>query len=195
MKIIRVGVLAFHGDVIEHIQATSTAAKKLRVTAIVTEVRTNEGLKNLDALILPGGESPTLQKLCQRENMWEAMKKVKNIFGTCAGAIMLAKKIENKSDGQETLELMDTTIARNAYGRQADSFEETIQTEIGSIDAVFIRAPKIQTVEETVHVLAIRNDEVIACEQKTKNHFYLATTFHPELTTTKFHEYFLKNVQ
>ncbi len=191
---IRIGILAFHGDVREHVAATENAAKHLRLKVATSEVRTREDLASLDALIIPGGESPTLQKLCQREGMWAEMKKVRNIFGTCAGAIMLAKHIENKSDGQETLELMDITIARNAYGRQTDSFEETIATELGPIEAVFIRAPKIQTAGKSVRVLAKRNSEIIACEQKSESHFYLAATFHPELTTAKFHEYFLKQI-
>ncbi len=191
---LKIGILAFHGDVREHMQATHAAAKNLHLNVETSEVRTRENLTGLDALIIPGGESPTLQKLCQRENMWDAMKQVPNIFGTCAGAILLAKHIENKSEGQETLGLMDITIARNAYGRQTDSFEERITTEIGPMEAVFIRAPKIQSAGKGVRVLAQRDGETIACEQKAKDHFYLAATFHPELTTTKFHEYFLKQI-
>jgi 5'-phosphate synthase pdxT subunit len=194
MKKLKVGILAFHGDVIEHIQATDAAAQKLRMSVEVSEVRTKADLADIDALIIPGGESPTLQKLCQRENMWTDMKKVKNIFGTCAGAIMLAKHIDNTSENQETLELMDIEITRNAYGRQTESFQEAIDTDLGKMEAVFIRAPKIKVTGKAVHILAQRNGETIACQEKTKDHFYLAATFHPELTTTKFHEYFLKQI-
>src|SRR4030095_3714732 len=118
----KVGVLAFHGDVIEHIDATEAAAKKLSLSCEIVQVRTKKDLEGLRALIIPGGESTNFYKLCLREGMLEDMKKVKNIFGTCAGAIMLAKKIHNIEEGQKTLELMDIEVDRNAYGRQADSF-------------------------------------------------------------------------
>ena len=127
MKSRKIGVLAFHGDVIEHIEVTQRAAKNLHIDIEVVSVRTKESLQNLDALIIPGGESTTLHKLCEREGMWEKMKKIKNIFGTCAGAIMLAKVIHHKTLGQKTLELMDIEIDRNAYGRQAESFEKDIK--------------------------------------------------------------------
>jgi len=158
----RIGVLAFHGDVIEHIQATRAAAKKLDLPIDLIEVRTKE--------------------------------QVKAIFGTCAGAIILAKKTLHKEAGQETLELMDMTIDRNAYGRQTESFEQKIGTKLGPMEAVFIRAPKIISVGSGVTILAKNNSEIIACEQRSDGKFYLATCFHPELTITKFHEYFLKQI-
>ena len=193
-KILHIGILAFHGDVQEHSETVEQAAKKLKIKVAVSQVRTKADLQGLDGLILPGGESPTLQKLCQRENMWEEMKKVPNIFGTCAGAILLAKTIGNTSEGQETLELMDIQIDRNAYGRQTESFEETIKTELGTVPAVFIRAPKIKSVGKNIRVLSEKEGDIVACEEKTGNTFYLATCFHPELTTTIFHEYFLKQI-
>lgn len=190
----KIGVLAFHGDVIEHIEATRQAAKNLRLDIEVISVRTKNSIRNLDALIIPGGESTTLHKLCQRENMWEDMKKIKNIFGTCAGAIMLAKVIHHKTLDQKTLELMNIEIDRNAYGRQNDSFEKDIKTSLGRMHAVFIRAPKIKKVEKEVKILAENEGTVVACEQKTSNNYYLATCFHPELTSTMFHEYFVKKI-
>ena len=188
----RIGVLAFHGDVIEHFQATQAAAKKLGFAIEVIEVRTKDQLDQLDGLILPGGESTTLFKLCQQAGMWAKMKQSPAIFGTCAGAIMLAKKILHKEAGQETLVLMDITIDRNAYGRQTDSFEKEIETELGPMEAIFIRAPRIKSVGEHVSVLAKNDGEIIACGQRAGRKFYLAACFHPELTTTKFHEYFLQ---
>ena len=185
-------MLAFQGDVTEHISATKIAAKKLGISCDVLPVRTKHDLRSLDGLIIPGGESTVLQKLCEREGIFNDLKKIKNIFGTCAGAIMLARTVHNKEEDQTTLELMDIEVSRNAYGRQTDSFEEDIQTRLGSMHAIFIRSPKIKKVGSGVAVLAKINDETIACEQNTKEGYYLASCFHPELTTIKFHEYFLK---
>lgn len=194
MKSLRVGILAFHGDVSEHIEASKQAAKKIGLEISLLPARTKQDLSGLDGLIIPGGESPILQTLCQKEKMWGEIKKIKNIFGTCAGAILLAKKIYNKTRGQSPLKLMDIAIDRNAYGRQADSFERDIKTTLGKIHAIFIRAPKIKTVGQNVRVLAHSGGEILACEQKKGGSFYLACCFHPELTTTKFHEYFLKQI-
>lgn len=189
-----IGVLAFHGDVIEHIESTKKAAKNLNLDIKVVPVRTKEIIHTLDALIIPGGESTTLFKLCQREKMWENIRKIKNIFGTCAGAILLAKTVYHKTSHQKTLGVMNIAIDRNAYGRQADSFEKDIKTSLGNIHAVFIRAPRIKGVGKTVKILARHKRETIACEQRMASNYYLATCFHPELTTTIFHEYFLKRI-
>lgn len=193
-KTFRIGVLAFHGDVSEHIECTKRAGKAISMPLEVFPVRTKAELANLDALIIPGGESPTMQKLSDRAGMWQEIKKVKNIFGTCAGAIMLAKRVSRKTKDQETLGLMDIQVDRNAYGRQTDSFEKNIKTTFGSKNAVFIRAPKIKSVGKNVKVLAQEGDQIFACAQKVSNRYYLATCFHPELSTTVFHEYFLKQI-
>ncbi len=189
---LRIGVLAFHGDVIEHIRATREAAEKARMACQAVEVRTAGGLAGLSGLIIPGGESTSFYKLCMREGMFERMKGVPAIFGTCAGAIMLAKRIHNEEKGQMTLGLMDIEVDRNAYGRQSESFEEDISTELGAMRAVFIRAPRIRSVGDSVAVLSRRDGEPIACEQAAGGRYYLATCFHPEFTTTKFHEHFLQ---
>lgn len=194
MKLKKIGVLAFHGDVIEHIRTTEQASKNLHLDIEVLPIRTNKYLSLLDGLIIPGGESTTLFKLCEREKMWEGIKKVKNIFGTCAGAIMLAKKVDNKLIDQKTLELIDIRIDRNAYGRQTESFEKNIKSLLGKIHAVFIRAPKIVNIGKNIKVLAKIKDEIVACEQREKSKYYLVTCFHPELATTLYHEYFLKNI-
>lgn len=194
MQILSIGVLAFHGDVIEHIQALSEAAKKLKKDIKIVEVRAKEDLKGLKGLIIPGGESTTLYKLSIREGIFEDLKKVPAIFGTCAGAIMLAKQVLHKSLGQKTLELLDIEIDRNAYGRQTDSFTQKIETELGSIEAVFIRAPRIKKIGRGVKILAKNGDEVIACEERVGGNYYLAVCFHPELTTSVFHEYFLEKI-
>src|SRR3989344_3248742 len=193
-KKIAIGVLAFQGDVAEHIEAVKNAAVKLRKNVAVVPVREKEDLKDVSGLIIPGGESTTLYKLCEREGIFEEMKKIRNILGTCAGAIMLSKNVQNKTKDQETLQLMDIEVARNAYGRQNDSFEADISTTLGAMHAMFIRAPKITRVGKNVRVLAEHGGEIIACEEESKRKYYLALAFHPELTTTLFHEHFLKKV-
>lgn len=190
----KIGVLAFHGDVIEHIEATKNASHNLHLNIEVVPVRTREIIHTLDALIIPGGESTTLHKLCEREGMWEKMKKIKNIFGTCAGTIILAKTVHHKTPDQKTLELMDIEIDRNAYGRQINSFEKDVKTSLGNIHAVFIRSPRIKRVRKDVKILADNEGETIACEQKIGDNYYLAACFHPELTSTMFHEYFIKKI-
>lgn len=208
---IKIGVLGFQGDVIEHINATKQAAKKLNLPVEVIEVRTSEDLENVVGLIIPGGESTVLQKLCKRAGIFEKLKKIKHIMGTCAGAIMLAKKIHHAEEGQKTLELMDIEVDRNAYGRQNESFEGEVDVNFAprqsteKIPAIFIRAPKILSVGKNVRILAATHDaspkkqkraqkNILACEQREQSensHHYIAVCFHPELTSTKFHEYFL----
>jgi 5'-phosphate synthase pdxT subunit len=189
-----VGVLAYHGDVVEHIQATEQASKNLNFPVTVIPVRTKDDIKRIQALIIPGGESTTLHKLSKREGIWGEIKTVKNIFGTCAGAIMLAKKVRHKTADQETLELMDIEVDRNAYGRQTESFGKGINSKLGKLQAVFIRAPKIITIGKNVTVLSKDEGQIIACDQVISGGYYLATCFHPELTSPLFHEYFLKRI-
>lgn len=183
MKTLNIGVLAFHGDVIEHMLALEKAAKKLKLKVNISPVRTKRDLRGLNGLIIPGGESTTIQKLCEREDMTSEIKKMKNIFGTCAGAIILSN-----------LKLIDMVVERNAYGRQNDSFEKNINTKLGKLNAIFIRAPKIKEVSKSINILAKNKDEILAIEQKNKDKYYLAACFHPELTSTIFHEHFLKQI-
>ncbi|MBI5046492.1 hypothetical protein HZC07_02050 [Candidatus Micrarchaeota archaeon] len=115
----KIGILALQGDVSEHVFATNQAAKSLNLVCEIVLVRTKQDLDavgGLDGLIIPGGESTVLQKLCEREGIFDRIKKIKNIFGTCAGAIFLAKTVNNKESDQRTLELMDIEIDRNGFG-------------------------------------------------------------------------------
>jgi 5'-phosphate synthase pdxT subunit len=194
-----VGVLALQGGVVEHVEATKSAIKKLKLNkesaASVQEIRTARDLENIDALIIPGGESTVLYKLIEREGMFEKLKGIRFIFGTCAGAILLARNVNGLENEQKTLGLMDIEIDRNGYGRQVDSFSEQLNTKLGTIDAIFIRAPRIKKIGKEVKALALKGNETIACEQQTPaGNYYLATCFHPELTTTVFHEYFLRKM-
>jgi len=157
-------------------------------------VRRRADIAGLDGLIIPGGESTTIYKLCVREGMIGDLRQVKSIFGTCAGAIMLARDLAGAAEDQATLGLMDITADRNAYGRQSESFQTKIDTEIGTLEAAFIRAPKLTRTGPGVKVLARFKGEVIACEEVRDTGYYLALTFHPELTTTLLHEHFLARI-
>lgn len=182
---LKIGILALQGDVIEHFYATENAIKELNINAKAIEVRTKKELESLDGLIIPGGESTTLMKLLKREKMIEKIKKIKNIFGTCAGAILLSKT---------HLNLMDIEVERNAYGSQSDSFSKKIQTNLGEIEGVFIRAPKIKSFGKKVKIFAKNENEIVGVEQKKNEKYYIAITFHPELINTKIHKYFLKKI-
>ena len=185
IKIMIVGVLAIQGSFEEH----KLALVKMNID--VCEVRTKKDLEKCDALIMPGGESTTIDKLLKIYGLnKEIISRVKGrmpIYGTCAGAILLAKKIED-NHGVEGLKLMDISISRNAYGRQLDSFETEIDFEGQKAEAVFIRAPKILQTGVGVEILAKYNNEPVLVRQNNM----LAGTFHPELTNGKaIYEYFL----
>jgi pyridoxal 5'-phosphate synthase pdxT subunit len=187
----KIGVLALQGDFAEHI----VMLKRLAVEAV--EVRLADELDGLDGLIIPGGESTTIGKLATDYGLMKPLQTFGQrhaIWGTCAGAIFLSKDV---SRNQPLLGLMDIKIARNAFGRQVDSFEadldvaelkKTAGTD-HSYHAFFIRAPIIESVQADARVLASLPDGRIVAAQQ--GHL-LATSFHPELTQdTRFHEYFL----
>ncbi|MFC2174848.1 pyridoxal 5'-phosphate synthase glutaminase subunit PdxT [archaeon] len=184
-----VGVLAVQGAVVEHLHAISSAGAK------GVEVKTTEALESADALIIPGGESTTISRLISQFGLRdEIIKRAKSgmpVMGTCAGMIVLAKQGNEqvKKTGQELLGLMDTTVNRNAFGRQRESFEATLDVKpIGSFPGVFIRAPVIEHAEDGVEVLCEFENKIVAARQDN----LLALSFHPELTSdTRMHEYFL----
>ena len=158
-------------------------------------VRTPEEAAASDALIIPGGESTTIGKLMARYGLLEAVKEHadagKPLMGTCAGMILMAKRIEAAAQDQPRLALMDVTVERNAYGRQVDSFEADLDFEgvnSGPVRAVFIRAPVIKSVGDGVEVLATHDGRIVAARQGN----LLALAFHPELTEdARVHRYFL----
>ena len=182
----KIGVLALQGDFAKHAESLERAG------AEAVEVRTKEGLESIDALVMPGGESTTMLKLIGYEDMWDSLRKFgeqKPIFGTCAGAILLAKHVLNPN--QVSLELMDLDVERNAYGRQLDSHIAHVELEGAPLEAVFIRAPIIRRVGPGAEVLAThRGDPVLVTEGK-----HMVATFHPELTCDpRVHEIFLRRV-
>lgn len=186
-----IGVLDIQGSVKEHFEALKRAG------AAPVLVKNLEDLKRVSGLIIPGGESTTIGKLLRRFGLREAIiERVKNgmpVWGTCAGAILLAKKIEGRKNA-DSLELMDIVIERNAYGGQMESFETQIEFDCGVgvlgrvIPGIFIRAPRILAVGNSVKVLAKRGTEIVGAREGNM----LATTFHPELTDDfAVHEYFI----
>jgi len=191
----KIGVLALQGDFHEHLVMLN------RLGVETAEVRKAEQLQDLDGLIIPGGESTTIGKLANDFGLMEPLKafgREKAIWGTCAGAIFLSKDAHRK---QPLLSLMDIQVARNAFGRQLDSFEtDIIVPALQQVDpsnkpyhAVFIRAPLIEKVQGTAEVIATLPDGSIVAAQQ--GHL-LATSFHPELTPDdRFHRYFLSLAQ
>lgn len=187
----KIGVLALQGNFSLH----ADRLRELDVDAVY--VKKPEHLKGCRGLILPGGESTTLVKLLDEVKLGEAIiefNQHRPIFGTCAGAILVSREVENHP--VKPLKLLDAVITRNAYGRQVDSFDEPIQLELNgqrsTSTAVFIRAPKFLETGPDVTVLARHNDDVIMVENK----HVLAATFHPELTEDPLvHNYFLDKVR
>lgn len=177
-----IGVLALQGDVREHV----AALRSLDVD--VLPVRRPEELSRCHGLVLPGGESTTIHKLARAFNLVDpvrtAIESGLPVFGTCAGMILLADRVEDATADQETFGGLDATVRRNAFGRQVDSFEQDLR--VGGIDgvlrAVFIRAPWVEEVGEAVEVLARvetgpANGRIVAVRQGP----LLATSFHPEV--------------
>lgn len=186
----KVGVLALQGAVAEHIRSLEAVG----VEAVA--VKRVEQLEELDGLVIPGGESTTIGKLMRKYGFIEAITEFhlagKALFGTCAGLIVLAERIEGQEEAH--LKLMDMTVARNAFGRQRESFETLLPVEgiDEPINAVFIRAPLIKSVGEGVEVLSEYNGEIVTARQGN----LLACSFHPELTDdVRLHGYFVDMIK
>jgi 5'-phosphate synthase pdxT subunit len=188
----KVGVLALQGDVREHI--SSLIACGVNPVA----VRRASELEQVDALVLPGGESTTIAQLAEVFGIYDQIKdrisKGMPVYGSCAGMILLANEILDAKQDQKSFGGLDITVRRNAFGRQVDSFESDIAFADGSSDlirAVFIRAPWVERVGEGVQVLASVESHPVAVRSQT----LLATSFHPELTGDhRIHRYFIEEV-
>ncbi|TBN56789.1 pyridoxal 5'-phosphate synthase glutaminase subunit PdxT [Glaciihabitans arcticus] len=190
----RIGVLALQGDFREHL-AVLTA-----LGADATSVRRPSDLESIDGLVIPGGESSVMDKLSRLFGLAEPLKAAIDgglpVYGTCAGLIMLADTVLDSIDGQQSIGGFDVSVRRNAFGSQLDSFETDLDVPVlGDVPmhAVFIRAPVVESVGESVNVLAsLADGRIVAVEQ---GHL-LGTSFHPEITgDTRFHEYFLDKVR
>jgi 5'-phosphate synthase pdxT subunit len=188
----KVGVLALQGDVREHIDSLLTC----EVEALA--VRRASEIESIDALVLPGGESTTIAQLAEVFGIFDLIKnKISNgmpVYGSCAGMILLADQILDAKEGQKSFGGLDITVRRNAFGRQVDSFESDISFNDGSdelIRAVFIRAPWVEKVSDSVQILASIDNHPVAVRSKTA----LATSFHPEITGDhRVHRYFVEQV-
>ena len=190
----KIGVLALQGDFREHLMAAKESGH-----AALTVRRTDE-LAEVGALILPGGESTTIAQLARTFGLFDAIKKRISdgmpVYGSCAGMILLSNRIVDGAVGQETFGGIDMTVRRNAFGRQVDSFESDLSFAGSKMRAVFIRAPWVEEVTDSVEVLA----EVTSADGQrhpvaVRQGSLLATSFHPELTgDLRVHRYFFDQV-
>ncbi len=174
----RIGVLAIQGDYAAHAAALEEAG------AEPSEIRKSEEMASIDALVIPGGESTTILKFLEKRHFFEALREFcahHPVFGTCAGAILLAREVLNPP--QRSLGLLDAIVERNAYGRQIHSTILTAETTLpgGPLEMVFIRAPRIAEVGPAVEVLARRDGFPTLVRQGS----LMAATFHPELSSDR----------
>ena len=185
-----IGVLALQGDVREHVRALDEAGATARPVRRLSEI------ESADGLVIPGGESTTLWKLATAFDLLDPIRKLIEdgmpAFGSCAGLIMLADRLRDGAEGQQTFGGIDMTARRNAFGRQVDSFEREVLIEGAPFHAVFIRAPWVERAGAEVTVLGEDNGRIVAVRQGQ----LLATAFHPELTPDRrIHELFVKMVK
>jgi 5'-phosphate synthase pdxT subunit len=192
----RIGVLALQGDVREHF------AMLVRAGATPLAVRRPAELDLVDGIVMPGGESTTMYKLARAFDLFEPLRAALRgglpAFGTCAGMIMLADRIEGGTPDQETIGGLDVVVRRNAFGRQVDSFEADLEVD-GFTDpfhAMFIRAPWVEKVGHDVHVVAtVASGRAMGRIVAVRQARILATSFHPEITGDhRFHQLFVDQV-
>lgn len=197
---IKLGVVALQGAVSEHVESLKVALSKLGVDGAVEQVKKPAELDKVQGIVIPGGESTVIGRVAEKTGLLKALReKIEEglpVFGTCAGAILLAKEVCDAKLGkvqQPLIGVMDIKVVRNYYGRQKESFEVDLEIPaIGSrpFRGVFIRAPVIEAVGNKVKVLAVYEGFPVLVQQDEM----LAATFHPELTNdTRIHEYFIKN--
>lgn len=188
----KIGVLALQGDFAKHIEVLRSIGVEVK------EVRKPEDLDDCEGLIIPGGESTVMWRQLHFIKMWEKLgtfAKAKPVFGTCAGLILMSKHIQNSS--MPSLNLLDVSVERNAFGRQIESFQANIElslspNHIRHFSAFFIRAPRIREIGPGIQVLGTFQREAIFIRQG----HHLGTSFHPELTADPaIHLYFIDIVK
>ena len=191
-----IGVLALQGDVREHL------AMLERAGARAVKVRRPEELEHVDGIVMPGGESTTMHKLARAFDLFEplrdALRSGVPAFGTCAGMILLADRIEGGTADQETFGGLDVVVRRNAFGRQVDSFEAELAVTgfDAPFHALFIRAPWVEKVGHDVQVVAtVASGDAVGRIVAVRQAHLLATSFHPEITGDhRFHRLFVEQV-
>ncbi len=198
MRNIKIGVLGFQGAIEEHVEATRRALKEVGTSGEVNVVKKLEEVEKLDGLIIPGGESTVIGSMMKQMGIIDYLRQTGGIplFGTCAGMIVLAKKIRDRVLGdtsQPTAGILDVTVERNSFGRQGDSFEAELEIPAigGLYRGVFIRAPIVVNVGDKVEVLCRLNGRIVAVRQEK----IIATAFHPELANDpRIHMFFIKKI-
>lgn len=185
----KVGVLALQGAFAAH----SECLQSLGCDTV--EVRLPNDLAQVDALVMPGGESSTMSQLLLSSGLFDVIgariAEGMPVFGTCAGMILLASEVLDGRPDQRSFSAIDISVRRNAFGRQIDSFESTISTLVGDFHGVFIRAPRIERVGPSVEIVGELNGEPVLVRQNK----VLAASFHPELAgDARMHQFFLENM-
>lgn len=192
---ISVGVIGIQGAISEHVTTMKKALKKTNTSGRVFVIKNPMEIEDIDALILPGGESTTISRILYKSGLHDAItKKVEEnnlpIMGTCAGCVILASEMIDNTKDVKLLSAMDMHVKRNAFGRQRESFEQIIEIKGFSepYNAVFIRAPAIEKVWGNCKILGKINKKIVMARQGN----LLALSFHPELTDDlRIHKYFL----
>jgi pyridoxal 5'-phosphate synthase pdxT subunit len=191
-----IGVLALQGDVREHLTMLERAGAR------AVKIRRPEELAHVDGIVMPGGESTTMHKLARAFDLFEPLRDALRggmpAFGTCAGMILLADRIEGGTADQETFGGLDVVVRRNAFGRQVDSFEAELAVTgfEAPFHALFIRAPWVEKVGHDVQVVAtVAAGEAMGRIVAVRQAHLLATSFHPEITGDhRFHQLFVEQV-
>lgn len=199
MKKLKIGVFGLQGDIEEHIAITKLALAQMGLDGEVIWAKTSEDIERINGLIIPGGESTVIGRLADYAKTLKIIKKRiydgLPVLGTCAGLIMLAKKVYDRVVGeveQPILGVMDVVVERNAFGRQRESFEAELDIPVlgnAPFKGVFIRAPAIRDIGPEVKLLCKLSEIIVAAQQYNM----IGVSFHPELTNdTRLHQYFLK---
>jgi 5'-phosphate synthase pdxT subunit len=198
---LNIGILGIQGDIEENISCTRSAIKRARRRGEIKVVRHSEDIEDLDALIIPGGESTVMSSLISvQENVFQSVKRRISegmaVMGICAGMIMLSRRAYDKVIGetkQNLLSVLDVVVERNAFGRQNDSFETDLRIPLigkSKFKGIFIRAPVVTEVGTGVEVMAKFNEKVVAVKQNN----IIATSFHPELVDDRIHTLFIRGI-
>ncbi|MEM4699374.1 MAG: pyridoxal 5'-phosphate synthase glutaminase subunit PdxT [Candidatus Nezhaarchaeales archaeon] len=198
----KIGVLSLQGGVAEHIYMVRASLNELNVSGEVVKVSTTQSLKDVDGLIIPGGESTTIQRLMVRLELWDLVREriIDGLpaLGTCAGAILLAKSVKDREAERakvETLGVMNIEVVRNYFGRQRESFEADIVIPVlgeRPFRAIFIRAPAITKVDAPAEALSQLGSVIVAAAEGVN----IATAFHPELgKDLRLHKFWLQNIR